>query len=270
MPIRKTFTENNQIPISIVYKMTKGRNEELPDHLHDWFEMIYVYQGKGVFFIDQSFYELEPGDLILIPGNTIHRSDLRKEERVTSTALFFNPNLVSNTFPSGQTFLQLFNQAREKKEYRYRLEVPHRLKLEELLEELWQEEESEHPDRAQALALYLHLILLYLNRLELKKVSSGRQPEWLKGSLNYIEQNLKKPIELESLAANAAVSPTYFSRMFKQAIGLTVSDYLTTKRMIAAKELLKQSNETIQTIAANSGYQSMPHFYRTFKKNTLE
>src|SRR5690625_5003833 len=140
MPIRKTFTEGGHIPFSMVYKMAKGRTEELPEHLHDWYEIIYVYQGRGTFFIDQSFYDLEQGDLILIPGNTIHRSDLRKEERLTSTAVFFDPVLISNSLPNSDSLLHLFKNAREKKEYRYRLEIAHRLKLEELLEELWREE----------------------------------------------------------------------------------------------------------------------------------
>lgn len=80
-PIRKHF--DNELPFSLLldYKETKSPQRELPDHQHDWYEFIYVYGGKGTFFIDQTFYEMRQGDVIVVPGNTVHRGFPDKEER---------------------------------------------------------------------------------------------------------------------------------------------------------------------------------------------
>ena len=67
-PVRKTFDSENDFPFFIAYKDTKTPNRELPDHLHDWYEIVYVYQGKGTFFIDQNLFQAEQGDIITIPG----------------------------------------------------------------------------------------------------------------------------------------------------------------------------------------------------------
>src|SRR5688572_8751444 len=93
-PVRKEFDANDAFPFSFAYKNTKSSQSELPEHFHDWYEIVYVYRGKGTFFIDHTFYEMKQGDLFLIPGNTIHRATPDKETPVTSTAIYFSPNMV--------------------------------------------------------------------------------------------------------------------------------------------------------------------------------
>jgi AraC family transcriptional regulator len=97
---------------------------------------------------------------------------------------------------------------------------------------------------------------------------SNLGPEWMKDVLIYIDQNLGEKLDLDFLAKKASVSPAHFSRVFKQLIGMNVTDYIRTKRIIAVKELLLCSKNKINTIAETCGFESMPHFYRTFKKQT--
>ncbi|MNC52658.1 Bifunctional transcriptional activator/DNA repair enzyme AdaA [compost metagenome] len=49
---------------------------------------------------------------------------------------------------------------------------------------------------------------------------------------------------------------------------MNATDYISTKRIFAAKDGLLQSNDKIEQIAMACGFESMPHFYRTFKKYT--
>ncbi|MGP3786331.1 cupin domain-containing protein [Paenibacillus sp. 1A_MP2] len=70
---------------------------ELPDHLHDWHEIIYVYRGKGTIFIDTGLEDMQEGDLFIIPGSTVHRALPDAGNPVTSSALFFSPGLLAST-----------------------------------------------------------------------------------------------------------------------------------------------------------------------------
>src|SRR4051812_41647020 len=95
--IRKNFDLQDQFPFDLVYKYTKHPENELPDHFHDWFELVYVYQGSGRFFINRTFYEMKSQDLFLVPSNTIHRAIPSKVDPVKSSALFFSSQLINTS-----------------------------------------------------------------------------------------------------------------------------------------------------------------------------
>lgn len=273
-PVRKTFNSENDFPFFLAYKDTKTPNRELPDHLHDWYEIVYVYQGKGTFFIDQNLFQVEQGDIITIPGNTIHRAVPAAENLITSTAIFFSPALLQRSvFWDSQSYLRLFEEGRARKNYRYQLDQKKCAQLEAYIDQLWEEVREKRIDQRQVLALLLQQILVFLNRNCLKndsdtKNNAGIGPEWINRVLDYIELNLGNELELTDLAKKAAVSPAHFSRVFKELIGINVTEYITTKRIIMAKDLLREKNENIALIAEQCGFNSMPHFYRTFKRFT--
>ncbi|PAD10527.1 hypothetical protein CHH78_00505 [Shouchella clausii] len=271
-PVRKTFDSENDFPFFIAYKDTKTPNRELPDHLHDWYEIVYVYQGKGTFFIDQNLFQAEQGDIITIPGNTIHRVIPTAENLITSTAIFFSPVLLQRSvFWDSHSYLRLFEEGKGRKNYRHRLEPKNRAQLELYIDQLWEEEKEKRIDQRQMLALLLQQILLFLNRNCLKSEHVGHHnagPVWINQVLDYIELHLENELELNNLAKIAAVSPAHFSRVFKKLIGMNVTEYITTKRIIMAKNLLQEQKENIALIAEQCGFNSMPHFYRTFKRLT--
>jgi YesN/AraC family two-component response regulator len=48
--------------------------------------------------------------------------------------------------------------------------------------------------------------------------------------------------------------------------GMTLINYINSKRVIKAKELLLKTNKNVTAIAEEVGFKSAPYFYRTFKK----
>lgn len=273
-PLRKQFQNELPFPMLLDYKETKSPQRELPDHLHEWHEIVYIYRGKGTFFIDQTFYEMSQGDIILIPGNTVHRAFPDKDEPVTSTAIFFSPQLIPNAALSDDyPYLKLFHAAKKNKQFKYTLSPEHGKILEEDIDTLRSEWKQPYLDASHATTLLLQLTLLHINRYCLPLVAEpdalqDSQPDWFRNALSYINEHLYQTLDLGVLARRAAVSPAHFSRVFKQRIGMNATDYISTKRIFAAKDFLLQTNDTIEHIAADCGFESMPHFYRTFKKYT--
>lgn len=270
--IHNALNHDLLFPFSFVYQDTKSPQNELSDHMHDHYEIVYVYNGKGTFFIGDLFYEMQQGDVFLIPNNTIHRALPNKDDPVTSTIIFFSPTLIyKDMVDDSFSYLHLFDLTKKSKNYKISLPQKEQEKLEEQLQLILQETTSQLLGSRHACLLIVHQIILDLYRIRKngkQELSEGKSysSEWMKDILIYINEHMDEPLTLTILAQKALVSPAHFSRVFKETTGIGLVVYLNTKRIIKAKELLLETNHTIAHIAEMCGFESMPQFYRTFKK----
>ncbi|WP_276357357.1 AraC family transcriptional regulator [Cohnella caldifontis] len=271
---RKPFFGDPLFPFQIVHKDKKSPEKELPDHLHDRYELVYVYAGQGTFFIDKTLYEKKPGDLFLIPGNTIHRSFPDPEDPIVSTALFFAPGMaLAESFDDGYSNLRCFEAARTRKRYKMALPAEMRETAEKLLDEIEEELRQARLGYRQAVRIQLQRLLLLLNRHAAEgwpDEGSDRRlgPSWLREALREIDDGLGRDLGLSKLAKAASVAPSHFSRVFKQYTGMNVTDYVNAKRIVRAKDLLLRSEAGVGEIAEACGFESLPHFHRVFKSLT--
>jgi AraC-like DNA-binding protein len=84
----------------------------------------------------------------------------------------------------------------------------------------------------------------------------------------YIGEHLTEPLTLQQLAAQASLSPFYFSRLFKKETGFSPHEYLITARINNARFLLKYSDASIKDICFRTGFSNESSFCTTFKKIT--
>ena len=85
-------------------------------------------------------------------------------------------------------------------------------------------------------------------------------------ALIYIERNLSSDLSLELVAGKVALSPSYFSRLFKSSVGFSFSEYVTHTRLEYAKVLMANEKLSIGEIAQRCGFNNSNYFSSTFKK----
>lgn len=85
-------------------------------------------------------------------------------------------------------------------------------------------------------------------------------------TIQYVEQHYMLNLTLETLAAKANVSPSYYSRMFKSLKGVSFSDYITGLRIGRAKVLLLLPASRLRDVAQSVGYNDEFYFSKMFKK----
>lgn len=83
--------------------------------------------------------------------------------------------------------------------------------------------------------------------------------------LRYIGKHFTEDITLGSLSAEFGYSPQYFSRLFHRYMNVNLTEYINIARANHAKKLL-DSGKSVASIAFESGFGSMPSFYRAYKK----
>lgn len=89
----------------------------------------------------------------------------------------------------------------------------------------------------------------------------------LRMAQDYIAAHFREEIRLSDLTALADMSPSSFSRFFKQHTGRSLSDYIIGLRLDAAAHELVGSDTPIAKICVNSGFNNLSNFNRIFKKN---
>ncbi len=89
-------------------------------------------------------------------------------------------------------------------------------------------------------------------------------PRWLHQVLQCLQGN--PAVSVTELAQAAHFSPAQFRRKFRAWTGLTPREYLRRHRLELARRLLETTDLPIVQIANQCGFESPPHFNRTFKK----
>ncbi|MHC4573119.1 MAG: helix-turn-helix domain-containing protein [Planctomycetota bacterium] len=83
--------------------------------------------------------------------------------------------------------------------------------------------------------------------------------------INYIDANYNKPIKLDEVAKVSHLSTSRLAHIFKEQMGITIIDYLTSVRIERAKQLLLATNQSCTEICFQIGYNNQSYFTRTFK-----
>ncbi|MBX7127547.1 MAG: AraC family transcriptional regulator [Cyclobacteriaceae bacterium] len=86
--------------------------------------------------------------------------------------------------------------------------------------------------------------------------------------VQYIKENLRERINLDTLHEKACMSRANFFRKFKEMYGISPGDYIVQERIRWAKEYLKNPYASITDVCFRSGFQNLHHFIRTFRRVT--
>lgn len=87
-------------------------------------------------------------------------------------------------------------------------------------------------------------------------------------AMNFIKDNYGEEISLDTIAERYYLNSAYFSRLFKQYLGTTFTDYLIDVRMSEAIKYIKTGHYKMYEISKMVGYNSEKYFFRVFKQYT--
>lgn len=97
-----------------------------------------------------------------------------------------------------------------------------------------------------------------------ENITEGRE-ERIMDIMNYIQKHYAD-VTLDVLADHFNLSKPYLSKYISDKAGKTFQDAVKEARMKKARTMLKETNQTVEAIAAYVGYENVEHFNRLFKK----
>jgi AraC-like DNA-binding protein len=91
-------------------------------------------------------------------------------------------------------------------------------------------------------------------------------PPFVVAAKRFIEQHIDTELTLAGVAQQVHLNAQYFCRQFRKATGLCFTEYVSRLRVQHARRLLADPSKRITEVAYASGFQSIPHFNRVFRK----
>lgn len=86
-------------------------------------------------------------------------------------------------------------------------------------------------------------------------------------AISYIKKHLTEKISIDKLTDKTCMSKSHFFKVFKNTLGISPIDYITSERIKLSKELIKNSNYQISEIAYKTGFNNPSYFNKQFKKH---
>lgn len=108
----------------------------------------------------------------------------------------------------------------------------------------------------------------YMERLRSHKESVSSHP--LQAVKRYVSDNYKKPLTIKEIGARFYMNPVYLGNAFSNKFGIGIIEYIHDLRIQEAKRLLRDSDQTVCSIAEEVGYVHYNHFLMEFRKREPE
>lgn len=245
----------------------------LPIHSHDFYEINVIVSGSGKHYIQQREILACKGDIFILPPNVKHGYSCNEKMSVYHI-------LLSNRFTAEfAPFLEklagyrlLFNI---EPMLRSSVETPFYLRAERMsMESVKQyirliEEDGNKASEAEIVCHVLSLIATMSRKMHQFKAFHDmdipdRRVLSLIESIQFIENHHCEKIQFRTLAAMCAVSYSTYWRSFKKLTGFSPVEYQINCKIESAERLLRNSNESVLSIALSCGFYDSSHFIREF------
>lgn len=253
-----------------VYTIKNAGEINIPEHKHDFVEMVYILKGKSVHYIDGKEYPVRHGDVLVINYNQTH--SMINGADVDYINILMKPEYINKSLVNNENAFALlhlsefesFSKILDENKCRITFGGEERNRIEEIIAVLIEEMEKKAPGYELAVRSGFNLLLIMIFRkmsLKLENSFDGISDELLL----YIRQHCHEKLNLKDIAAVCAYNPSYFSRIFRESVGMTFTEYLKRARIEKAAALLKTTSLNITNIAYDVGYSDKTKFFSHFK-----
>ena len=239
-------------------------------HAHKAYEMYYLVSGDVTYTVSDKQYKVAPGSIVIINAYVLHKVDVKPNcdyERYVLECPVTNVPIINginplNRFFNMNEFINIIP-----KEF---VEKSNALSILERMEKEYDpaDEYNNH--------ILSSNIILYI--VELAKIIDGEQKlnynfvkSFEKNSeinnhiIQFINDNIRKKITIDTIAKELNFSKSYLQHAFKESVGVPISQYILIQKMQTANFLLEEG-KSLKEVSSELGYKYYPTFFTAYKK----
>lgn len=238
-------------------------------HKHNYYEILFFLEGNVSMYIENSFYHLKNGDILIIPPNTNHHI-INHDLTVPYKRFVFwlsRPYYRSiRNYSNDLGFI--FDNTVKNKHYIYSNDSITFNSVQSKLFAIIDEIHSDRYAKDIKITTGIYDLVIQLNRMVYKPTKTEiykNHQRLFPNIVQYIENHIQEELTLDSIAEKFYVSKFYIAHAFKEKFGISVHKYITKKRLqMVCNALL--NNDNITDIFQQYGFKDYSSFYKAFKK----
>ncbi len=226
-------------------------------HSHETYEIYCFLKGSAKYFVEGNIYNLSPNDILIMKKAETHTLLINRCVPYERIVINFNNSALLDGV--SDKILKFIDNRPLGCSNKYSAKIYNNNNWMNYLEKIYSSEIIEEK------RLYL-TTLLYEMCAEYPEHSEQNEPNNINKIIEYINNHLFDKITLDILSENFYLSKMHLTRKFKQFTGATVWEYITTKRLIYAKELLNNGMPPT-FVFKNCGFSDYTTFYKSYLKH---
>lgn len=254
-------TADENLPGKVMLYEKPGKECFTNKHWHKNLEIDYIIKGRmwtAQNGVDRDVFD---NDFVLVNSEVVHQTCGKEpDEPVKYLVVLFSYSYIKAYFPGFDRYtydLQQNDQAR--------------VRIRELLKGIVFEVENPSELSKLRISCAMSQILIFLfSKCRVKKPDLPDQtdpddPRYIARAIDFIKENYKEKITLEDISSYVGLTPTYFSRCFKNTTHRTFKSYLNLVRLEGTLNDIQNFGASETRAAANNGFPSVKSFIAVFK-----
>lgn len=239
-------------------------------HFHDFHKILLLMKGNVSYCVEGRTYDLQADDIVFVPAGEVHRPVLHDTAIYERIIIYISKDYLNTYRTDNYDLAQCLIEAHQKQSHVLRVPAFGTTKLGQIVRELEQSLDSNE----YANELYHNLLFLEF-MIQLNRVAIHDGIEYLSNSssnkkmidvIDYLNGHLTDDLSIDFLAETFYLSRYHLMHAFKEETGYTIGNYLSTKRLLLARDRIRQG-EPITNVCYECGFRNYSTFSRAYKKN---
>lgn len=253
-----------------MFHLKDTTRKEFSYHYHDFHKILILLSGDVTYCIEGHTYELHPNDIVLVNAGEVHKPIIHSDAPYERIIMYVSPDFLDEYCEEGNDLTLCLRQARTEQSHVLRLHSSISGKLITTIRNL----DNSLQDEDYANELY-HRILFLEFMIQLNRAALHNHVEYIGDSasndkilsiLSYLNEHLTEDISIDELSSRFFLSRYYLMHTFKEQTGYTIGNYISTKRLFLARELLAEGTPVTEVCYA-CGFRNYSTFLRAYKKS---
>lgn len=233
-------------------------------HFHDnELEILHIISGSGVMMIKDKLYPLTDNTIFFVCGRDAHFSSPRIPKEYIRNKIVFSENLLCSLcekLGTSSVLDELFYGDKGA----VNLSAESSMHIDECFLKITESQKQRKEIRAMQFVSNIFSILITASMQNNNTIPDIKNK--ISDVIQYINRNISEKLSLDSVANAAHVSKYYMSHTFKNAVGMTVFEYITFTRISKAKQLLRKTDDSITDICFAAGFDDLSYFGKVFRE----
>jgi AraC-like DNA-binding protein len=249
------------------YSEKNDPNENI--HLHECFEILFCLSGGKTFFIDDRIYSVDDGDIFVLNQFEAHKITADDDKAFKRCVMQIHPAFIYEISTHETDLANCFNIRGNNIWHKLPTTTEEREKMLHIFRKMTIDYNygDDILKNIAAIEFITHVNNLFSEKNKGYTYHMNYETQSIVTAIKYINENFDRDVSLENVAKVCYISVNQLCRLFRKHMGTTVAKYVASRRITAAKKLLKEGCK-VSDIAEKCGFLDYTSFIRAFK-NTV-